>query len=176
MLRISLSLKILLLALLNLLLLVFVFFVFARLQFSFELTSFLLGQARERVVSVSRQIALQLPETKRQDWNKLLGEYSSRFPADLYLFDANGQELSGASVTLPQQILQELRNDPFAREEAEPGGPPPDDRGPHGAQGGDRPPEPTDDAFPRRGRTPGHPPKPMGDGRRGPGPRQFTAR
>ena len=169
MLRISLSLKILLLAFLNLLLLALVFFVFARLQFSFELSSFFLGQVRERVVSVSRQLALQLPETKRQDWNKLLAEYSSRYPADLYLFDSNGQQLSGQPVTLPQRISQELRNDPFAREEAEPGGPPPDDRGgPHGAMGGHRPPKPPDDAFPRRGRTPHAPPKPMGDGRRGP--------
>src|SRR4051794_24171626 len=153
--KISLSLKILLLALLNLLLLALVFVVFARLQFSFELSSFLLGQVRERVVSASRQLALQLPETKRQDWSKLLAEHSSRSPWSLYLFDSIGQQLSGQPVTLPEQISQELRKDPFTREEAAPSGAAPDDRGgPHDALGGERPPKPPAGAFPSRARIP----------------------
>ncbi len=169
MLRISLSLKILLLALLNLSLLALVFFVFARLQFSFELSSFLLEQARERVVSVSRLLALHLPETKREDWSKMLAEYSSRYSANLYLFDSNGKELAGEPVELPRQILVELRNDPFARNGG-PDGPPPDDPD-HAPRtwNGDRPPRPQGDAFPRHGRADGHPPRYTPDGNGPPG-------
>jgi|tagenome__1003787_1003787.scaffolds.fasta_scaffold20988476_13 hypothetical protein len=115
MVKISISLKILILALLNLCLLGLVFLVFARLQFSFELSSFLLAQARERVESVSRLLALQLPDARREDWNSLLADYAGRYSADLYLFDWKGQELAGRPVQLPPQILDELKNDPFAR-------------------------------------------------------------
>jgi hypothetical protein len=67
--RTSLSVKILLLALLNVVLLALVFLLFARLQFRFELSSFLLAPARERIVSVSRLLALQLPDTPVSQWD-----------------------------------------------------------------------------------------------------------
>lgn len=161
--RLSLSLKILLLALLNLCLLGVVFLVFARLQFSFELSSFLLAQARERVVSVSRLLALQLPDSSRQDWSSLLADYSARYAADLYLFDWTGQELAGKPVQLPPQILDELKKDPFAKEGGR-GGPPPDGhRGPPERWNEGPPPKPPDDLFS------GHAPRRIEDGKGGAG-------
>ncbi|MDQ2710768.1 MAG: hypothetical protein M3Y24_00810 [Acidobacteriota bacterium] len=98
--RPTLWLKIVLLAMLNAVLLVFVFLIFARLQFRFNLNSALLASARVRIVSVSSLLALQLPDTKPESWNKLLTEYSSKYPARFYLFDHTGRELAGLPVVL----------------------------------------------------------------------------
>ncbi len=113
MIRNSLSAKILLLGLLNLLLLVVVFGAFARLQLRLSLSSFLLTPARERIVSVSRLIALELPDNAPSQWNRLLDEYGKRYPAQFYLFDHTGRELAGAKVDLPSAFLQAVKRDPF---------------------------------------------------------------
>lgn len=98
----------------NVILLALIFFVFARLQFRFELSSALLAPARERIVSVSRLAALQLPDTPRSQWTKLLDGYSSKYPAYFYLFDENGDQLAGDAITLPPGFLRQVRLDPFA--------------------------------------------------------------
>ncbi len=147
--RPTLWLKIVLLAMLNVVALVFVFLIFARLQFRFDLNSALLASARARIVSVSSLLALQLPDTKPESWNKLLAEYSSKYPAKFYLFDHTGQELAGSPVVLPAMFLNEVKHDPFAHSrqsgphssrigvsvappdwgDAAPGPPPEEDRG-----------------------------------------------
>jgi two-component system sensor histidine kinase CpxA len=144
--RTSLSVKILLLALLNVVLLALVFLLFARLQFRLELSSFLLAPARERIVSVSRLLALQLPDTPPGQWTQLLAQYSTRYPAQFYLFDAEGQQLAGEPVTLPPTVMTIVRHDPFAhqrrgerlRPPSPRDGPPPD--APPGASRPDGPP------------------------------------
>lgn len=125
MLRGSLSLKILLFALLNVLLLAVFFLIFARLEFRFNLSSALLGPARDRIVSVSSLLALQLPDTDPASWGNLLAQYASKYPAKFYLFDQRGRELAGAPVQLPAAFLNELRHDPFTHPRTAPGGQPP---------------------------------------------------
>ena len=110
--RPTLWLKIVLLATLNVVLLVVVFLIFARLEFRLDLNSALLANARARIVSVSSLLALQLPDTKRESWGKLLAEYSAKYPATFYLFDHTGRELAGSPVVLPTVFLNELNHDP----------------------------------------------------------------
>lgn len=110
--RVSLSAKILLLASLNVALLAVVFGAFARVQLRVDLRSFLFGQARDRILAVSRLLALQLPETQPRDWSELLAQYSANYPANFYLFTSDGHELAGASIDLPKDVMQAIVNDP----------------------------------------------------------------
>jgi two-component system sensor histidine kinase CpxA len=89
-----------------------VFAAFARVQLRVDLRSFLFGQARDRILAVSRLLALQLPETLPRDWSVLLAQYSANYPANFYLFTADGHELAGASIDLPQDVMQAILNDP----------------------------------------------------------------
>lgn len=123
--RASLSLKILFLASLNVLLLALLFFVFARVQFRFSFGSFLLAPAKATIASVSRLIALHLPNTPRASWTALLAQYSSRYPAQFYLFNQDAEELAGPPVVLPHAFASAIRKDPFARERTD--GPPRDE-------------------------------------------------
>ena len=90
----SLSVKILLFAFLNVLLLGLVFLVFARIQFRFGLGSFLLAPARDRMLSASRLVGLQLPNFPSTEWNHVLEQHSANYPAKWYLFDSAGNQLA----------------------------------------------------------------------------------
>jgi len=109
--RISISVKILLLSFLNVFLLALVFAAFARVQYRLDLNSLLLSPGRDRVLAVSRLIALQLPNTDRKDWDRLLAAYTSTTHASAFLFDGQGTQLAGPAVALPQEVLQSLRPD-----------------------------------------------------------------
>ena len=107
--RVSISIKILLLSFLNVFLLGLVFAVFLRIQYRLDLSSLLLSPGRDRILAVSRLIALQLPNTERKDWDRLLAGYTSTTHASACLFNAQGIRLAGPSVTLPQAVLAEVR-------------------------------------------------------------------
>jgi len=107
--RVSISVKILLLSFLNVFLLLLTFAVFVRVQYRLDLGSLLFSPGRDRVLALSRLIALQLPETDRKDWDRLLAGYTSTTHASASLFDTEGTQLAGPSVTLPQDVLAEVR-------------------------------------------------------------------
>ena len=109
--RVSISVKILLLSFLNVFLLVLVFAVFVRNQYRLDLGSLLLSPGRDRLLAVSRLIALQLPNTERNDWDRLLAGYTSTTHASACLFNAQGTQLAGPPVTLPQDVLAEVRRE-----------------------------------------------------------------
>ncbi|MGI8959227.1 MAG: sensor histidine kinase [Bryobacteraceae bacterium] len=110
----SLSVKILFFAFLNVLLLALVFLVFARVQFRFGLGSFLLAPARDRMLSVSRLVGLQLPDFPPSAWNQVLAQHSASYPAEWYLFDSDAHQLAGQPASLPHDLIQAIRHDPFA--------------------------------------------------------------
>lgn len=114
--RTSLSARILLTALLNIILLISVFLVFARVQYRLDLGSFLFAPARDKILSASRLIALQLPNTPRPGWSELLKQHSSGYPAQLYLFDESGEQLAGAPIALPQRLAEDLPRGPFGHQ------------------------------------------------------------
>ena len=109
---ISISVKILLLSFLNVFLLVLVFAVFVRVQYRLDLGSLLLSPGRDRILALSRLIALQLPDTDRKDWDRLLAGYTSTTHASACLFDRQGIQIAGPSVTLPPDVLEKVRQ-PF---------------------------------------------------------------
>lgn len=112
--RFSLSTKIFLLAFLNLFLLGFVFFLFARAEFRFELRSFFLSPARDRILSVSRLIGLQLPAEPPSEWNRMLAQYSAEYPADFFLFGPGGRQLAGRTIQFPPDVMNFVSQTPPA--------------------------------------------------------------
>jgi two-component system sensor histidine kinase CpxA len=118
--RFSLSTKVLLLSLGNLLLLAAVVLVFARVEFDFRFDSLLVGPARDRVVSIARQAALDLEETRADGRDELLARYSKTFGVTFYLFASPLEQLAGPRVELPEQVVEQLRRPPPRR-----AGPPP---------------------------------------------------
>jgi two-component system sensor histidine kinase CpxA len=104
----SLSLKISLLAFLNVSLLVLVFFLFARFQFRFDLDSFLLAPARDRMLSASRLLALEFAEEPVSRWDESLSRHAKGSSAQIYLFADDGRQLAGPSVTLPDSVWSSL--------------------------------------------------------------------
>ncbi len=112
----SLPLKIALLAFFNVVLLALVFFLFARVQFRLDIGSFLFAPARDRMLSVSRLLALQLPEEPASAWSESLARYSNTYSAQLYLFGQDGRQLAGLPVTLPTEFTPFLTRDLHRRE------------------------------------------------------------
>jgi two-component system, OmpR family, sensor histidine kinase CpxA len=104
-LRSSLSVKIILLAFLNVLLLGVIVAVFARIEYRVELGSFLYTPTRDRILSVSRLVALELPNRPQAMWDQSLDQYSQNYPAKFFLFDGEGRQLAGAPVSPPQRVL-----------------------------------------------------------------------
>jgi two-component system sensor histidine kinase CpxA len=146
--RLSLSSKIFILAFINVVLLAGVFLVFARFQFHVELHSLLFGPAQDRVLSVARELALELEQTPADSRTGLLGRYAHNYGVDFYLFDNNGPEIAGREVNLPEDVREQLQ-----RGSAPPGREPPprfDDRPPPPEEAG--PPGPPPEG--RRGRKP----------------------
>jgi two-component system sensor histidine kinase CpxA len=119
--RASISVKILLLSFLNVALLGLVFVVFVRVQYRADLSSLLLSPGRDRILAISRLIALELPETDRGEWNRLLAQYASANHGACYLFLNEGAQLAGPPVTLPSTVLDTIRRDQHPPFEA--GGP-----------------------------------------------------
>ena len=124
--RASITLKILLLSSLNVVLLGLVFVVFVRVQYRADLSSLLLSPGRDRILAITRLIALELPETERGEWNRLLAQSASANRGVCYLFASEGSQLAGPSIDLPASVLEAIRSDQ-----------PPPRR--HGALGGPKP-------------------------------------
>lgn len=124
--RASISVKILLLSFLNVVLLGLVFVVFVRVQYRADLSSLLLSPGRDRILAISRLIALELPETDRGEWNRLLAQSASANHGVCYLFMSGGAQLAGPPVDLPSSVLDPIRRDQPPRFETEgpPGGRP----------------------------------------------------
>ncbi len=109
--RASISVKILLLSFLNVVLLGLVFVVFVRVQYRADLSSVLLSPGRDRILAVSRLIALELPGTDRAEWNRLLAQSASTNRGVCYLFINDGSQLAGPSLELPAEVLDSIRSD-----------------------------------------------------------------
>lgn len=104
----ALSTKIFLIALLNLLLIASVLGVFMRVQYRFDLQSFLISPAHDRILSTGRQIALELRDTDRGGWDQLLQRYGDSNKVDLRLTDDDGRYLAGRASAIPGAVLSSL--------------------------------------------------------------------
>lgn len=106
----SLFIKIILLAFLNVALLVCVLAAFARIQYQVDLGSLLLSPTRDRILSVSRLIALELPNKPQSEWSQLLESASASYPAKFYLFDGWGNQLAGKAI-VPPAVMTDFIHD-----------------------------------------------------------------
>ncbi len=105
--RVPISAKILLLSFLNVFLLVLVFVVLGRIQ-HLDLGSIFLSPGRDRVLALSRLIALQLPNTDPKDWDRLLVTYGATTHATGYMFNDQGVPRAGPPVNLPEIVLTKI--------------------------------------------------------------------
>lgn len=116
--RFALSTRIFLLAFANLLLLAVVAATFARYQLGMDFNSRQIGLARDRVISMARQIALDLEETPIDERNGLLQRYGKSYGVAFYLFRQPGDDqVAGPDVTLPEEVRAALRRPPPPKRE-----------------------------------------------------------
>ena len=127
-------LKILLVAFLNIVLLLAAFPLFARVQFRLDMGSFLLAPARYRMLSISRLAALELQNLPRERWGELLAQYSSTYPADLFLFDREGHQMAGKAVEPPASLFRAQQRQGPENDFGD--GPPPPPNSDFGGHGG----------------------------------------
>ena len=109
--RASISVKILLLSFLNIMLLGLVFVVFVRVQYRADLSSVLLSPGRDRILAISRLVALDLPQMDRGGWDRLLAQTAAANHCACYLFVNDGTQLAGPPVELPPSVLEPIRSD-----------------------------------------------------------------
>lgn len=64
-------------------------------------------------MSISRLVALRLPDKPQSDWSKVFKRYASQYPAQLYLFNDEEAQLAGQPLSPPPVVLQEMRNGRF---------------------------------------------------------------
>jgi two-component system sensor histidine kinase CpxA len=145
--RFPLAARISLLAIANFAVLGLVFAGYVRLQLSGDMKSFLLSAARERIIAISRQIALDLqetsgpqtssPQTFGEARTRLLQRYSAEYGVSFYLFLNDGEQIAGDPITLPPVVAARMNERPGPNsqgpgEPPPPGAEPPEGKGPPG--------------------------------------------
>jgi len=105
----KLPLKIALLAAFNCVLLGAAFAAFLLLQVRGDLQSFLMAAGRERILAVSRQLALDLEETPAAERDRLLQRYADGNGVRMFLFSNDGPQVAGPAVELPPEVGEQLR-------------------------------------------------------------------
>ncbi len=110
--KLGLSARILLLGLLNVILIAAAATVFLRIQFGTGWGSLLTYASDDRIISMAREVALELAQAPRHDRVSVLGRYSDQYRTPLYLFLNDGTQLAGPAVNLPGEVLAELSRGP----------------------------------------------------------------
>ncbi len=102
--RFGLAARISLLAIANFVVLGLVFAAYVRLQLSADMKSFLMTAARERIIAISRQIALDLQDTAAADRTALLRRFSNEYGVNFHLFLNEGEQIAGDPIALPRMV------------------------------------------------------------------------
>lgn len=100
--------KILLLALANVALLGGLFLAFVRLQLGQDFESFLMTTARERILSESRSIALEMRDSEASTWTQVLAEHSVAHGVTFVLYRGDGNWVAGPKLNLPKELKERL--------------------------------------------------------------------
>ena len=106
--RFRLTTKIMLLALGNVVALCVLFLGLVRWQLGQEFESFLMTTARERIVSQTRSIALEMRDTERSAWNQVLADHSASQGVTFALFRGDGEWQAGPVLALPAELKERL--------------------------------------------------------------------
>jgi two-component system sensor histidine kinase CpxA len=140
--HLSLSVRVYAVAFLNLLFLLGVLIAIAHLEFHVEFGTLMFAPAHDRVISLARELSLDLEQTPMENRTALMGRYRAGFGADFYLFDNNGTRLAGKPVDLPPAVANVLIERRPPPGEGDEGPPPPGRDAPPPRGPGDRPPRP----------------------------------
>lgn len=98
--------KILMLALANVALLGGLFLAFVRLQLGQDFESFLMTTARERILSESRSIALEMRDSEASSWTQVLAEHSATHGVTFALYRGDGDWVAGPKLSLPKELKE----------------------------------------------------------------------
>ena len=93
--------KFLVIALANLVVLGLLFLLFIRLQLRQEFESFLMATAREKIIAVSSQLALDLTSTSPEQYDALLDRYSDTYGVRFLLYGTDGRQIAWSPPALP---------------------------------------------------------------------------
>ena len=107
--------KILLLALGNVAVLGILFLAFVRLQLGQDLESFLMTTARERILSESRSIALEMRDSEASTWDQVLADHSSAHGVTFALYRGDGAWVAGEKLKLPEELKERMASPPGGR-------------------------------------------------------------
>jgi len=123
--------KILIVATINAAALAMAGVLFVRYELGYDFASVLLAPGRERIQSVSRQMALDLAETPAADREALLDRYRREYGVAFLLVLNDGTRVAGPAMDVPAVVVQRVagggRGGPEGRGR---GGPPPEFGGP----------------------------------------------
>jgi len=106
--RFRITSKILLLALGNVAALGILFLAFVRWQLGQDFESFLMTTARERIISQTRSIALEMRDYEASSWNQILADHSQAQGVTFALYRSNGEWVAGPKLNLPEQIKERM--------------------------------------------------------------------
>jgi len=84
------------------------FLAFVRWQLGQDFESFLMTTARERILSQSRSIALEMRDSEEKNWNSILAEHSEAQGVTFALYRSNGELVAGPKLNLPQEIRERM--------------------------------------------------------------------
>ena len=107
--RFPLRSKFLAIALANLVVLGLLFLLFIRLQLRQEFESFLMATAREKIIAVSRQLALDLTPVGSEQYDPLLERYSATYGVRFLLYGTDVKQIAGPPTELPGEVAERIR-------------------------------------------------------------------
>ncbi len=124
--KFRLTTRILLLALGNVTLLGLMFLAFVRWQLGQDFESFLMTTARERILSETRSIALEMRDSEASTWNQILADHSATHGVTFALYRGEGEQVAGPKLNLPAELKERMMaGPPPGRGRAWDGPPPP---------------------------------------------------
>jgi len=96
---------------LNLLLLAAVFLLIFGLNLRFEPWSPLSGGGSGKVDTVARLVSSELDEKSRAERDQILDRYSQAYGVEFFLFDSQGTQLGGETISLPENVNKDITAD-----------------------------------------------------------------
>lgn len=110
--RFRITTKILMLALGNIAALGILFVAFVRWQLGQDFESFLMTTARERILSQTRSIALEMRDYEASSWNQILADHSTAQGVTFALYRGNGERVAGPELNLPAELKERMKGGP----------------------------------------------------------------
>ncbi|MCX6613686.1 MAG: HAMP domain-containing protein, partial [Acidobacteria bacterium] len=123
--RFRLTTRILLLALGNITLLALMFLAFVRWQLGQDFESFLMTTARERILSETRSIALEMRDSDASTWNQILADHSATHGVTFALYRGEAEQVAGPKLNLPPELKERMMAGPPPGRGRQWDGPPP---------------------------------------------------